>query len=363
MFPRLEYLEWISGRPEVALYDLGSSDLRGDRGHGPEVVPAPLGGLDDPPTGATLETMIAGEYGVEPEQVLVTAGATMANLLAVATTLQRRTDEDEKRRVLVEKPGYEPLVETPSAFDAAVDRFLRGDHYGLGPERIEKAMTDSTRLVTVTNRHNPTGALTDRETLSDVADVVSDGGARLLVDEVYAPYTTEALDGPFGGPSAVGLDDTVVTNSLTKFYGLDDLRIGWLVADEEFVADARSLSHHFLTVADTSRALGKRAFHNSDYLAERSRTLVQENADLLRDFIESRDDVEGFLAEGSTYAFLDPENADGDELTQAAWEEGVLVVPGRFFDNDDRVRVSLGRSPTEVAPALAALGEVLDGFA
>ena len=364
MFPRLEYLEWISGRPEVALYDLASSDLRGDRGHEPEAVPAPLEGLDDPPRGATLETQIAGEYGVEPEQVLVTAGATMANVVAAATALGLGPDEDaeEKQRVLVEKPSYEPLVKTPAGLGAEVDRVPRGDRFRLDADRVETALTEWTELVTVTNRHNPSGALADRETLAALADVVSESDARLLVDEVYAPYVTEPRDGPFGGPTAVGLDDTVVTRSLTKFFGLDDLRIGWLVADREFVERARSVSMHFLGVADTSRALGRRAFHNEDHLAERSRTLLAENTELFEAFLAERDDVEGFLAEGSTFAFLDPVNVDGNELAATAWEEGVLVVPGRFFGDEDRIRVSLGRNPSEIAPALDALGAVLDQF-
>ncbi|MFB6068406.1 MAG: pyridoxal phosphate-dependent aminotransferase [Halobacterium sp.] len=364
MFPRLEYLEWISGRPEVALYDLGSSDLRGDRDHEPEAEPGPLKGLDDPPTGATLETQIAGEYGVEPEQVLVTAGATMANFAAAATALHRGPDtpKAEKQRVLVEKPGYEPLVKSPGALGAEVDRFLRGDHYSLDPDRVEKAVTDWTSLITVTNRQNPSGVLTDHETLADVAEVARENDAPLLVDEVYAPFVTDARDGPFGGPTAVDIDGTVVTGSLTKFYGLGDLRVGWVVADEAFVDHARSIEHHFSAVSGTGRALGRRALHNSDHLAERSRALVRENAELLADFLADRDDVDGFVPEGSTYAFLDPVNVGGDELAGAAWEDGVLVVPGRFFGDPDRVRVSLGRTPSEVGPGLDALGSVLDQF-
>ncbi|MCG1002967.1 MULTISPECIES: pyridoxal phosphate-dependent aminotransferase [Halobacterium] len=364
MFPRLEYLEWISGRPEVALYDLASSDLRGDRGHEPEAVPAPLENLDDPPRGATLETQIAGEYGVEPEQVLVTAGATMANVVAAATALDGGADEDaeENQRVLVEKPGYEPLVKTPAAFGAEIDRFLRGDVYRLDVERAANALTERTDLVTVTNRHNPSGSLAERETLADLAGVAGESDARLLVDEVYAPYVTEPRDAPFGGPTAAGLDDTVVTSSLTKFFGLDDLRIGWLVADREFVDHARSVAYHFHGVADTSRALGRRALHNLDHLAERSRTLLAENTELFEAFLAERDDVEGFLAEGATFAFLEPEHVAADKLVAAAWDEGLLIVPGRFFDADERVRVSLGRNPSEVAPALDALGAVLDRF-
>jgi aspartate/methionine/tyrosine aminotransferase len=364
MFPRLDYLEWISGRPEVALYDLGSSAMRGDRDHEPEAVPEPLAGLDDPPTGATLEMQIAGEYGVEPEQVLVTAGATLANFLAAATALHVGPDEEpaEKQRVLVEKPAYEPLVETPAALGAEVDRFLRGEQYRLAPERIEKATTDWTKLVTVTNRHKPSGSLAGRDTLSEAADAASENDARLLVDEVYAPYVDEPADGPFGGPTAAGLEHTVVTSSLTKFYGLDDLRIGWLVADEAFVERARSIGYHFLGVADTNRALGMRALHNDEHLAARSHALVEENAQLLREFLDRRDDVDGFLAADSPFAFLEPVNATGDEVADAAWEEGVLVIPGRFFDDEDRIRVSLGRTPAETEPGLDALGAVLDKF-
>jgi aspartate/methionine/tyrosine aminotransferase len=368
MFARLEYLEWISGRPEVALYDLATSDLRGERDLEPELVPDPLDGLDDPPTGATLETQVAAEYGVHPQQVLVTPGTSVANFVAVAAALYSSPeagDEDEESTAptaLVEKPTYEPLLKAPGSIGGDVNRFLREDESRLVPDRVRKAMTDDTRLVTVSNRHNPSGRLTDRETLSDVADIVDEHGARLLVDEVYAPFVSEATDGPFGGPSAAGFDRTVVTSSLTKFYGLLDLRVGWLVADEAFVERARSVAYHIPGVAGPSRVLGRRALHNSDRLGDRSRELVSENADLLGAFVESRDDVEGFVAPDSTFAFLDPVNVDGDELAETAWDEGLLVVPGRFFGDEERVRVSLGRSTEHVTAALEALGAVLDSF-
>lgn len=378
MFPRLEYLEWISGRPEVAMYDLGSSDLRGDRGHEPEIVPEPLEGLDDPPVGASLEMQLAGEYGVEPEQVLLTSGASNANFVAAAAALDAELDdggqvvEDEddsedtpQPRVLVEKPAYEPLVKTPRALGGNVDRFLRDDRYRLDAERARKAMVDDTRLVTVTNRHNPSGALADPDTLTDIAGVAADHDARLLVDEVYAPFLPNASDdgaSAFGGPTAAGTENTVVTGSLTKFFGLGDVRVGWLIADEEFVSRARSVVYHVPGFADTSRALGMRALHNADRLAGRARELIAENSALLASFVDARDDVDGFVPEGSTFAFLDPEHVDGDELAAAAWDEGILLAPGRFFDDPERVRVSLGGTPETSEAALDALGVVLDSF-
>ncbi|WP_232688532.1 pyridoxal phosphate-dependent aminotransferase [Halobacterium zhouii] len=376
MFPRLEYLEWISGRPEVAMHDLGSSDLRGDRDHEPEAVPDPLVGLEDPPVGASLEMQLAAEYGVDPDQVLLTPGASTANFVAAAAALDAELEEGgpsmddddadtRDPRVLVEKPAYEPLVETPRALGGNVDRFLREDDYRLNPERAANATVENTRLVAATNRHNPSGVRSDRDTLLELADVAADCDARLLVDEVYAPYGStpdESESTAFGAPTVADVENTVVTSSLTKFFGLGDLRVGWLVADAEFVSRARSVAHHIPGFAGTSRALGMRALHNKDTLVERSRDLAAENSAALDAFLDARDDVDGFVPEGSTFAFLDPENVDGDELAAAAWDEGVLVVPGRFFDDPERVRVSLGRTPESSTAALDALGVVLDSF-
>jgi len=356
MFPPIDYLEWIAGRPEAALYDLGSSDLRGDREFEPVAVPPSLADLPDPPAGVSVETLVATEYGVHPEQVLVTAGASQANVIAAATAIE----DCEAPTVLVEKPGYEPLVRTPQGLGATVERFLRPDAHELDVDRAANAMTGETCLVTVTNRHNPSGRLTDRETLAELAARAGEHDARLLVDEVYAPYVADddRRDGAFGGPTAAGVENAVVTGSLTKFFGLGDLRLGWLVADREFVEAARRVAFHLPSVAGTSRALAMRALYGAEALAERKRDLLAANARLLAEFVEASPAVSGTVPSGSSFAFLGHELVDGDELVTAAGDEGVLVVPGRFFGDPQRVRVSLGHAPEEMETALATLAAV-----
>ncbi|HKL28753.1 MAG TPA: pyridoxal phosphate-dependent aminotransferase, partial [Natrialbaceae archaeon] len=245
MFPTIEYLEWMWGRPDAATHDLGSSDLHGGRDDsGP--IPERLRGLEDLDDGRRLEEMLSLVYDVSPEAVLVTAGASTANALATAAAIERAGDDP---RALIEKPGYEPLVATPEGFGAAIDRFERPaeEAYALDSSRVEANLTPSTGLVTVTNRHNPTGRYVSRETLAATAEAVADHDARLLVDEVYSPFVLDddVRDGPFGGVSAVGLENAVVTGSLTKFFGLGGLRVGWVVADPSFVEDVRRIAPHF----------------------------------------------------------------------------------------------------------------------
>ncbi|MFB6120862.1 MAG: pyridoxal phosphate-dependent aminotransferase [Halobacteriaceae archaeon] len=361
MFPRIELLDWMQGRPAAALHDLGTTGLRGTRDVGDAVVPDPVADRDDPPAGVNLHSLLAAEYGVHPKQVVVTAGASHAAFLAAAAAV---TDSDaDQPRALVELPAYEPHAKTPAAVGAAVDRFRRTAEadFALEPDRIEAAVRPATALVTATNRHNPTGALADRATLADAADAAGTEDARLLVDEVYAPYVSEsdAERTAFGGPTAAGLDGAVVVNSLSKFFGLPDLRVGWLVADEAFAERARAAKHHVPAVADVTERLAARAVHAAGAIADEQRALCTENAALLRSFVDDRPDVTGRVRPDCPFVALSAPGRPADELAAAAWEQGVLVVPGRFFGLDDRVRVSLGRSPEENAAALTALDDVL----
>ncbi|PSQ16935.1 pyridoxal phosphate-dependent aminotransferase [Halobacteriales archaeon QS_8_69_26] len=387
MFPRIDYLHWIEGRPDAATYDLGSSDLRGSGPLQEGPVPDRLADLPDPPDDVDLEGQVADEYGVGRESVLLAPGASVANVVALAAALNLAVDADAapgeptvatgESRVLVEKPGYEPLLETPRGLGANVDRFLRraGDDYRLDSDRIRAAVVEDTALTVVTNRHNPSGNLADRDTLAAAAEAARSEGAYLLVDEVYAPFVDPAdagtvrvgsgadsgpTGGAFGGPTAAGIDGAVVTGSLTKFHGLGGLRVGWVVADPEFVEAARVVAAHVPGFSEPGRVLGRRAFAAGDRLAEEARSLLRENAALLAEFVDGRDDLSGPVFDGATYAFLDHDRADGDAVAAAAEERDLLVVPGRFFQEPGRFRVSLGRDPDHVADALDVLGETLD---
>ncbi|QZP38352.1 pyridoxal phosphate-dependent aminotransferase [Halobaculum magnesiiphilum] len=398
MFPPLAYLQWIEGRPAAAEHDLGSSDLRRlPAGDPDDPVPPRLRGRSAPEYDRSLRERVAAEYGVDEANVLLTAGATHGGFLASATAAALARERDGGRDgdaaasasfhaggadgprpwALVEEPGYEPLVETPRGIGSRVARFRRpGPAYDLDPERVAAAAADLAgplAHVTVTNRHNPTGALTDRATLAATAEVAADRGGFLLVDEVYAPYTvgadgegrsdeTAAIGGAFGGPTGAGLPATVTVGSLTKFHGLGGLRVGWITGPQAFVERARLVEHHVPALAAPSVALARRFFAHRDDLVGDAREHCRRNHELLAAFLDGRDDLAGSVEPGSPFAYLEHERVDGDAVSEAAWDAGMLVVPGRFFGLDDGVRVSLGRAPDDCAAALEAFGRVLDGL-
>ena len=89
--------------------------------------------------------------------------------------------------VLIEQPTYELLVSAARYLGADVRRFPRrfADGWAIDPDAVERAMTPRTRLVVVTNLHNPTGVRTPDAVLAELAARAERRGARLLVDEVY----------------------------------------------------------------------------------------------------------------------------------------------------------------------------------
>ncbi|HEX6285652.1 MAG TPA: aminotransferase class I/II-fold pyridoxal phosphate-dependent enzyme, partial [Pyrinomonadaceae bacterium] len=150
---------------------------------------------------------IGARYRVGRESIVTAAGTTFANHLAMAA-LVKPGDE-----VLFEAPAYEPMLATARYLGAEITRFARRFEKGFAVEADEVAskVTNKTRLIVLTNLHNPTGVLTDELTLAQIGEIARSVGARVLVDEVYietlfeeSPRTAFHLGNEF-----------VVTSSLT----------------------------------------------------------------------------------------------------------------------------------------------------
>src|SRR5213593_256806 len=171
---------------------------------------------------APLQQAIAGHYGVDPECVVESAGTSMANHLAMAAIIE---PGDE---VLIEHPAYGPILDVAYYLEAKVKRFPRTEENGwaVDPEEIRRCVTTNTRLIVITNLHNPTSMLTPDSVLREVGEIARTVGALLLVDEVY-------LDAVYEGTPRTSFHlgpEFVVTSSLSKVYGISGLRCGWILA-------------------------------------------------------------------------------------------------------------------------------------
>jgi aspartate/methionine/tyrosine aminotransferase len=285
---------------------------------------------------APLSAAIARHCGVDPACVVSAAGTSFANYLAMAALL------DPGDEVLLEQPTYELILSAAQYIGAKVNRFVRHEEsgYAVDPREIEKALTPNTKLIVLTNLHNPSSVLTTNETLREVGELARSAGVRVLVDEVYldAVYRETPRSSFHLGP------EFVVTNSLTKVYGLSGIRCGWILAEPDLARAMWRLNDLFASNnAHPAELLAVAAFEHLDKIRERARVVVEADRALLSEFLARRDRFTAPRTEWGTTCFLRLKDGDVEEFLQRLRNEfETTAVPGRFFEMPGHFRIGMG---------------------
>lgn len=351
-----EYLRWAKTRPP-ARFDLTSSGV-------PYLplreLPVTIADLEISGTGAygyaPLQQAIAARYRVDGACVVAAMGASMANTLALAAVV-RRGDE-----VLIEHPTYEPLIAVARYLGARVRFFTRRATSGfrLDPDAVERVITQRTRAIVVTNLHNPSSALADDDALRQVGEIAARAGARVIVDEVYLDALWEPAP-----RTAFHLGETFIsTNSLTKVYGLNGLRCGWILAEPALAERMWRLTELFNNIGvHAAERLSLVAFQTLDAIAARSRALLDANTAALNGFYAAHTEaLDAAPHVHGTVSFPRVRSGDADDLcTLLAERYETAVVPGGFFGMPAHVRIGLGVDPAIFAQGLDRLARALDG--
>ena len=303
---------------------------------------------------APLIERIARRFGVPAACVVTASGCSFANHLALAALV---SPGDE---VLVEEPAYELLVSTLGYLQAKIRRFPRHREadWRLDPEAVAAALTPRTRLVVLTNLHNPSGALTAPSAIHAIAEAAARVGAMVLVDEVYLELMFE--DGE--AMTAFSPDrNIVVTSSLTKAYGLSGLRCGWILAPADLAEAMRRLNDLYAVVPPhIAERLSVIAFDKLGALRARAALMLDENRAAYRQVLGEHPRLDQVVFDQGTTVFPRLSRGGGEDfcaLLKSRFETS--VVPGRFFGRPDHFRVGLGGDPAMTRSGLERLASAL----
>jgi aspartate/methionine/tyrosine aminotransferase len=356
MFAPTPYLSWARRFFGRVRFDLATSGIstvsRAELGDPPDAW------MDDPGAWTRLREAIARYSGVQPLEVVSTLGTSHALWLAYATLAGPGDD------IVVEEPAYEPLLVAARSVGARVVRFAREPREGfaIDPDRISRAITPRTRLVAVTNLHNPSGVRARDEDLRAAARLLDARGGFLLVDEVYAPFD-EFVDanGTFRGSARRLGPNVLAVGSLTKCYGLGPHRIGWILAPAEVAAhaeDSITTSCGWLPLSHAH--VGVHAFGRLVALADRSRDLLSGKRARVAAWATERGLGWSAPVEGLFGFVTVPGAADlTPAIEAAARDHEVLVAPGAFFGIPGGFRLSWSASSATLEEGLERLSDCL----
>lgn len=278
--------------------------------------------------------IIKNEESLKIEDVLITPGAAAA-LFFIATSLLEKDD-----KLVVVNPNYATNIETPKTIGACIKyvnlNFEQG--YKLDLEKLKKEIDLSTKLVSITYPHNPTGVMISLSELEEIIKRVEEANTYLLVDETYRDMTFKDKL-----PVAATLSDRVISvSSVSKTYGLPGIRTGWIICKnkklmETFLAAKEQIVICGSVVDEEIAYLYLK--HSNNYFPSIKED-IQKKFVLVKEWFKNQKYFEWIEPHGGVVCFprIKKEfNVDLNLFYETLLKEyKTYVGPGHWFDQDRR---------------------------
>jgi aspartate/methionine/tyrosine aminotransferase len=307
-----------------------------------------------------LRARIAAMYpGAGEANVLATVGGAEANFVCHWHLME----PGEAAAVMV--PNYMQVPGLMANFGVEALPFRLTEETGWEPDldALDEALEAGARFVLVTNPNNPTGKILREATLDALVERADRHGAWIISDEVYRGAET----GGDTSPTLWGRYDRVlVTNSLSKAYGLPGLRLGWVLGPEDVVADLWGRTDYTTitptTLSDRLACLALEATARTR-VTERARRIVRENLAATREWLDARPGLFRYRAPDAgaiVYVRYTADVNSAEFAEKLRVEKDVLVVPGDHFGMDRYLRIGFGPPRGELMEALGRIAEAFD---
>ncbi len=307
-----------------------------------------------------LRARIAALYpGADDACVLVTVGGAEANF----TSFWHLMESGGKAAVVLPTYGQVPGLLESFGNRLIPVPLVEDDGWQPDLDALSGALNQGARFVLVTNPNNPTGAALEPAAMDAIVELTERHEAWILADEVYAGAEVSGDRTPsFWGRH----ERVVVTNSLSKAYGLPGLRLGWVVAPRDVTAQLWGRTDYTTiapaTLSDTlaTLALGPGARAR---ILERTNRIVRANLGHLRSWMDAQEGRFHYRppdAGAICYVRYDAEVGSSAFAEKLRAEKDVLVVPGDHFGMDHYLRIGFGNPADELLRALDLIREAFD---
>lgn len=299
-------------------------------------------------------------YGVRisPRQVVITAGASGALLLAAALLV------NPGQSLLMTDPGYpcnRHFLQLVGGESVMVPVEADND-YALTPALVKQYWQANSCGILLASPANPTGGILTSSQLSALSETVRYYQGWMIVDEIYHGLT-------YGDPITTALSchaDAIIINSFSKYYGMTGWRLGWMVVPEALIEGLEKLAqNYFIAPSTVAQYAALAAFSPAaqEEMEDRRRAF-QARRDYLLPALRSLGFSINHCPQGAFYLY-----AGAERFTQESYpfclelleKAGVAVTPGIDFGRH-RTQQSIRFAYTTSLPRLHEGVERIAGF-
>jgi len=271
-----------------------------------------------------LVEVLSQREKIPEENIFLSAGSSMANFILMSIFVKQGD------RVLIEHPVYEPLLKILHYLQADIHYLKRDPNdFALLPEEIEKNFTKNTRLIVLTDSHNPSGNQLSPETLNLLKKIHQEYRTEILIDEVFSRYyRDQSLFSDY--------PQFILTGSLSKYYGLGSLRAGWAFARKEVVERAKDFIDFITPELPYCSFYLAAELMSADIFIELERRIkerVEQNREIVIDFLNHCNYLTTYIPRAGLLFFPQiRKGIDSKKFHKILREKYKMVVtPGAFF--------------------------------
>lgn len=291
-----------------------------------------------------------------PEYVLTVHGGTGANHMVLAEFSY------PDRNVVAIVPNYQQHYSIPESLGAEVRYVRLRSENGYMPDmdELRRAVDGGTSMITLSNPNNPTGVFIEEPMLRELCAIAGKVGAVVLSDEIY-----RGLRGGYM-PSVMDFyDKAIVTSSTSKVWSMAGTRVGWICVNDVGIHRRLETRRSYDTICGGvfDELISAIAIENEDALFRRNRAIVENNREIVREWLKGQPRLSGKLVDECPISFFEYDGRlnsteFGEELYA---KKSVVVCHGDCFDMEKSFRLGFGYIKEDVLRA--ALGELGDFLA
>jgi aminotransferase len=311
------------------------------------------------PLRLALTEYLSGRYGVQYDpatEIMISVGVSEALYLALTALLN---------------PGDEVIVPTPCFVSYQAEVILAGgvpvevptyveDGFQMRPDRLQAAITPRTKAILISSPNNPTGGVSTRQNLLEVARLAAQHDLIVISDELYDQLVYGVEHVCFAGLPGMW-ERTILLGGFSKNYAMTGWRVGFAAAPVNILRGlVRIHQYTIMSAPTTAQDAALEAILNGGAAVEEMRQEYDRRRRLIVGGMNALG-LPTFEPHGAFYAFPSIAITGMDEDTFAQKlleEERVAVVPGSAFGpgGEGYVRCSYATAYEKIEEALQRIG-------
>lgn len=303
-------------------------------------------------------------YGrkVSPENVITSCGAKQAIMVAMQAILN---PQDEVIFMAPFYVSYPEMIKLCGGIPVPV--YAEDGTFHPTIEDITRNVTSYTKLIIINSPNNPTGAVYSADLIKQIVEYCEAKGIYLMMDDIYHRLVFDGIKvtNPFNFTNTeIENSKLIIINGVSKQYAMTGFRIGWAVANKKLIKVMSNIQGHQTSgpsILLQKAAIG--ALNGIQSYVESLRLTLENNRNVLMQYLKTIDGVRVIVPSGTFYSFVDfsAYTKDSTKLSKLLLDKvRVLTVPGIEFGAEGYLRISFCGSIKDITEGVERIKWAID---